>query len=44
MDIMAYPYMDMYIYKGYIYNIYIYIGFPGSSAVKESTCNAGNPG
>ena len=31
----------MYIY---IY-IYIYItGFPGSSADKESTCNAGDPG
>ena len=24
--------------------IYIYMGFPGSSAGKESTCNAGNPG
>ena len=25
MDIMAYPYMDMYIYIRYIYTIYIYI-------------------
>ena len=24
--------------------VYIYIGFPGSSAGKESTCNAGGPG
>ena len=22
----------------------IYLGFPGSSATKESTCNAGDPG
>ena len=31
--------------KGEIYiYIHIYICFPGSSAGKESTCNAGNPG
>ena len=32
-----------YIYKGFIYILYIYKGFPGSSADKESTCNAGDP-
>ena len=35
-------YMCLYIY---IYVcIYIYIGFPGGSDGKESTCNAGDPG
>ena len=37
---------DIYIYMNviYIYDIrYIYIGFPGSSAGKESACNGGDP-
>ena len=35
----------MYIHI-HVYNIHTYIllGFPGSSAGKESTCNAGDPG
>ena len=33
-----YTYMCVYAF------LHIYMGFPGSSAGKESTCNAGDPG
>ena len=27
-----------------LYTLYVYMGFPGGSDGKESTCNAGDPG
>ena len=40
--VSVYIYTDVYTYM-YMY-VDIYMGFPGNSAGKESTCNVGDPG